>query len=118
MISDSQGVLKARLRSTTVYVAKIEETLTASGDRTDVSLGRDIAESDGASFRVGEKQPPATVRGDTAWLSQLGCLQAAVRPIDRKTYNPRLSGKSSNVVTIEAIAATLPHILGRADQIP
>ena len=33
--------------------------------------------------------------------------------IDRKTYNPRRSGKSSSVVTIEAIAATLPHILGR-----
>jgi len=38
--------------------------------------------------------------------------------VDRKTYNPRWAGKSSNVVTIEAIEATLPLILGRAEQIP
>ncbi len=40
-----------------------------------------------------------------------------VRVIDRKTYNPRRSGKSTNVVTVEAIEATLPLILGNAKQI-
>jgi hypothetical protein len=38
--------------------------------------------------------------------------------IDRKTYNPRWAGKSSNVVTIETIEVNLPLILGHAEQIP
>jgi hypothetical protein len=37
---------------------------------------------------------------------------------DRKTYNPRWAVRSSSVVTVEAIEATLPLILGRAEQIP